>query len=192
MFVSGLPNFVPQHGSCSYQQFLIRGSLLIYLSYLTPSRSFSGYLSWGYGSTSTPCCVSDSDTEVNSFELALLSLFCMELNPTSLFGNRKGSSVGKSYKNHFIVRLIRNNYYPLPDCSLFFFFLYISSVFYNNRRISYCMAINTFVLTSSRNILYLLLFSGLASSFHIGGYSYFLTYIVTSHLQHNGSPCFHQ
>ena len=32
--------------------------------------------------------------------------------------------------------------------------------------------------------------SGRTSSFNIGGYGYFCTYIVPSHFQHIGSPCF--
>ena len=49
------------------------------------------------------------------FELALLPLFRMGLNPTCLLDNKWGSGVGKLYKNPFIVRLIINNYHPLPD-----------------------------------------------------------------------------
>ena len=122
-------------------------------------------------------------------KIELLSSFWMGLKPTYCYGNEQGSGVGKSYNCFYIVRLIRKNNHPLPYWS-FFFFSYITSVFYNMQGVSFRMAMTTSILMLSWHLLLPLLFSKSTSSFHIGGYGCFCPYSITFHFRHNDFLCF--
>ena len=54
------------------------------------------------------------------------------LNPTRLFGNERGNSLGKSYLNHFTVRLGGKMIFLWQTDHCYLFLSYITSIFYNN------------------------------------------------------------
>ena len=131
-----------------------------------------------------------NNIRVRGVELALLSLLRMVLNPKRLFVNERVSGVGKSYKNILSLGLLEIITILCHTYHYFFFLSFITSVFYNIRHISYWMAMTNSVLTPPLNFLCLIIFSLHKSSFHIGGYGYFHTYVVLYHFLHNGSLWF--
>ena len=78
----------------------------------------------------------------------------MGLNPTRLFGNKRGSGVGKIYKKYLPLSLLERKIIFLQTDHSYLFFSYITSVFYNIRRVSYRMSMITFILTLAWHITY--------------------------------------